>query len=93
MLYIEKYFMKNTEHWKAIDRILWEDWDPIGINDVAPKDEYQMYIPSILKLLEEQADELKIANLLLEHANNNMGLSTHIKQHIEIAKKLKNIFQ
>ncbi len=26
--------------YKKIDDILWFDWDPIGVNDIAPRDEY-----------------------------------------------------
>ena len=34
--------------YKRIDEILWEDWDPIGVNDVEEaRDEYQSYLPGL----------------------------------------------
>lgn len=32
---------EHKELYKAIDEVLWNDWDPIGVNDIAPRDEYQ----------------------------------------------------
>ncbi|MDQ3016276.1 MAG: hypothetical protein M3R25_06115 [Bacteroidota bacterium] len=46
--------------WKAIDRILLTDWDPLLLNGIGPSDEYQSYLPSVFKLKIENAtlDEL-----------------------------------
>ena len=52
--------------YQQIDQILWEDWDPIGINDDAPRDEYQGYTPIILKLVKSNSDAKKIAQKLHE---------------------------
>jgi hypothetical protein len=39
-----------------IDRILWETWDPIGINDeLSARDEYSSYVGPILNLLRQRA--------------------------------------
>ena len=84
--------MEKSELWIKVDKILWEDWDPIGVNDNgAPDDEYRGYIPSIIKLIIADADESKITKLLHQHANMNMGLSTKIADHAEIARKLKSL--
>src|SRR4051812_5990463 len=34
-------YEEPTNLYEAIDLILWNDWDPIGINNIAPRDEYQ----------------------------------------------------
>lgn len=82
--------MKKSALWIEVDKILWEDWDPIGMNDYGgPDDEYRGYVPSIINLLMDDVDELKIAKLLHEHANVNMGLNTQLLDHLEIAQKLK----
>ena len=47
--------------------------------------------PTIVKLLNEDADENKIAKLLHEHANVNMGGSTILEDHLKVAKKLKQL--
>ena len=84
--------MEKSELWIKVDKILWEDWDPIGVNDKgAPDDEYRGYIPSIIKLIIADADESKITKLLHQHANMNMGLSTNVADHAEIARKLKKL--
>ena len=83
--------MKKSKLWEQVDRILWEDWDPIGINDSGPEDEYSGYVPSIINLLNKDADEKKIAKLLYEHANVNMGGSTILEDHLKVAKKLKQL--
>lgn len=50
--------------YKKIDDILWFDWDPIGINDMAPRDEYQGYVPEIFNLKKSGADRQEIAKRL-----------------------------
>ena len=84
--------MNKKELWVRIDKILREDWDPIGIGDYDESNqEYQGYIPSVIKLLDENADELKIAKLLYNHASINMGISSDLTSHIYIAKKIKTL--
>ena len=84
--------MKKSELWLKVDKILWEDWDLIGVNDYGgPDDEYSDYVPSIIKLLLEEANELKISELLHQLANVDMGLSNSLTDHSEIAKKLKRL--
>ena len=43
--------------YRKIDDILWLDWDPIGVNDMAPRDEYQSYVPGILRLVKSKAEK------------------------------------
>ena len=62
------------QFYKAIDEILWEDWDPIGISDTTvARDEYQGYVPRVYKLsLENKAEEL--TQYLLYVEQERMGL-------------------
>ena len=84
--------MKKKKLYEQVDKVLWEDWDPIGVNtDGGPDDEYSGYVPSIVKLLENEADESKITKLLFEHARVNMGLSSKLSDHVEVAKKLREL--
>lgn len=86
--------MNKTDLFLKVDRILWEEWDPIGLNgNGGPADEYRGYVPSIIKLLQEETNVSKIAKLLYEHANVNMGLSSTLRDHLEIATKLKNLIE
>jgi hypothetical protein len=38
---------------EAIKRLLWEDWDPIGVNGFGPNDEYDNYAFRIFVMLKE----------------------------------------
>ena len=70
----------SRETWKptfeAVRRILWLDWDPIGVNDhPGAIDEYDSYAPTIVSLLARgcSAEEL---DLHLSHIETySMGLS------------------
>lgn len=87
--------MKMTsEHkklYKAIDEILWKDWDPIGINDIAPRDEYQSYTPTIFGLKINGAGKEAIANKLYEIETVTIGVSGNIDLCRKIAEKIINL--
>ncbi|SIQ07478.1 hypothetical protein [Maribacter ulvicola] len=83
--------MRKSKLWEQVDRILWEDWDPIGINYSGHENEYSGYVPSVIKLLKQDADVQKIAELLLEHANITMGVPTSLEEHLMVAKKIKQL--
>lgn len=59
---------------KDIHDVLWNDWDPIGINDVAPEDEYDSYIGGIYRLLASKCTKDKLINHLLQIELDKMGL-------------------
>ena len=86
--------MNQKQLFEQVDAILWEDWDPIGVNDYnGPTDEYRGYVPSIVNLLNERADQFKLTRLLHQHANVNMGLSTQIEDHEPTASKLLELLK
>ena len=74
--------------YKKIDDILWFDWDPIGINDVALRDEYQSYVPEIFELVKAKIDRQEIAKWLLKLETDNMGMSGTLENCLEIADKI-----
>jgi hypothetical protein len=76
--------------YKKIDDILWFDWDPIGINDIAPRDEYQGYVPEICGLVKAKADRKEIAKRLHKLETENMGMSGTIENCLAIADKILN---
>jgi hypothetical protein len=79
---------KDLLLYKRIDDILWFDWDPIGINDMAPRDEYQGYVPQFLKLKKAGADRQEIAKRLLILENKNMGMSGTLEKCLRVADKI-----
>ncbi|MFT3886138.1 MAG: hypothetical protein QM724_12140 [Flavobacteriales bacterium] len=74
-----------------VDRLLWEDWDPIGVNDYAPPDEYRMYVPGIVELLQRGASVEAIAAHLSEITTMRMEIYGTAEQDLVIAEKLKQL--
>lgn len=76
----------------AIDQILWEDWDPIGINDNENiRDEYQGYTPHIFRLKMQGADEKRIAKHLFELAWETMGMTSDMEHCKNVAHKIVEV--
>lgn len=83
--------LKNEEPtnlYQAVDLILWNDWDPIGINDIAPRDEYQSYTPTIFKLKTSGADKETIAKTLHEIETVTIGILGDIEHCRKVADKI-----
>ncbi|WP_461638793.1 hypothetical protein [Labilibaculum euxinus] len=84
----------NVQHlrnslYSEVDWVLWNDWDPIGVNDYGgPSDEYTGYVPQIYKLLTDLKDETEIAEHLDFIATDNMGLNRNPKESQRIARLL-----
>ena len=60
---------------EALKRLLWKDWDPIGVSGFGPDDEYDSYALQIFGMLQESKSEAEIAGYLRWAAVENMGLS------------------
>ncbi len=82
---------EQKELYKAIDEILWNDWDPIGVNDSAPRDEYQSYTPTIFSLKIYGADIETIAKKLHEIETVTIGVLGSIDHCRQIADKIINL--
>lgn len=86
----EKFRRKGK--WKKlyqeIDKILWNDWDPIGINDIAPRDEYQSYTPMIFSLKRKNANVEEIAKKLYQIETETIGVAGNLKHCKEVARKI-----
>ena len=79
---------KAQEIQESIRRILFEDWDPIGINDSAPDDEYDSYVGGIYRLLVSGASEHQIIERLYQLETTSMGLSGDRERLKSVAEKL-----
>lgn len=74
--------------YKKIDDILWFDWDPIGVNEFAPRDEYQSYVPEIFGLVKANADRQQIAERLFKIETAIIGMGGSIENCLTIADKI-----
>jgi hypothetical protein len=81
--------LNKEESYKKINKILWQDWDPLNINDYGgPNDEYDGYAPEIFKLVSERAHFDTIASELNKIAMDKMGRNGNIEHCKEVAKKI-----
>lgn len=63
---------------RAINAILWKDWDPIGSG--VPEDEYESYVWPVYKLLIDGAPRDKVAAYLRWAADENITVSVPEKR-------------
>ncbi len=82
---------KAIETQESIRRILFYDWDPIGINDLAPEDEYDSYVGGIYRLLASSASEYQIIEHLHRLEITKMGVSSNRKKLKDVAEKLMKL--
>jgi hypothetical protein len=82
--------VKGKELWQAVKEILFREWDPIGINsNPSLSDEYDSYASGIVRLLQAEADEYKIAEHLRNLQRVSMGMSsTNEERDCGIARRL-----
>jgi hypothetical protein len=81
---------KSDPRLPIIQEILFQEWDPIGVNGYPQcRDEYDLYAPTILELLRGGADELKIAKVLSDFQRVSMGMSVIDEElHQRVARRL-----
>ena len=78
--------------YKAIDEILWRDWDPINVNCNANlRDEYQSYTPSIFSLKIQGASVETIAMRLFEIETKRMDYDDGFENCKRVAEKIFNL--
>jgi len=80
--------IEQKEIYKSVDEILWNEWDPIGVNDVAPRDEYQSYVPEIFSMLIQNRTDKEIADRLYNIETETIGVLGSREHCLIIAKKL-----
>ncbi|UTW66138.1 hypothetical protein KFE94_16015 [bacterium SCSIO 12643] len=73
---------------QLIDEILWNDWDPIGVNDIAPRDEYQDYVPEICSLIIQNKSVSDIADKLHQIETEVIGVVGNRENCLNVANKI-----
>jgi len=72
---MEKYAARRVK--QEIDRVLWEVWDPIGVNKVPKaRGEYGMYVNGVFELLTSGASDESITQHLVRITTDRMGLDS-----------------
>jgi len=79
---------KEKELYKAVDKIIWNDWDVIGINEFEEaRNEYYGYLPQLFKILKDGKNKKGITDFLYQITTVSMGL-TGDKEHNEKVAEL-----
>lgn len=76
--------------YKKVDDVLWYDWDPIGVNDSAPRNEYRSYVPEIFSMLTQNKSAIEIADRLYKIKTVTIGVLGNRKRCLKIAEMLIN---
>ena len=96
-LFVIKYYVRlmgtklsgpELKLYKAIDEILWNDWDPIGINESNNRDEYYSYIPAIYELVMSGSNKELIAEKLSYYETVEMGALGSKEKCLIVARKI-----
>jgi len=81
--------LSNQELVNEVDRILWEEWDPIGVNDEsAARDDYSSYVAAIAHLLQDGADETQIARHLKSIEDHSITVGVYDDRRKRVARML-----
>ena len=76
---------------ESIRQILWNDWDPIGINDSGPDDEYDSYVGGIYRLLACGTSEYQVIERLYQLETVSMRLNGDRIRLQKVAEKLMKV--
>lgn len=83
---------EHKKIYKMIDSILWNDWDPIGVNEFeSTRDEYRSYIPIFLGLILRKASVKEIADQLTYICTETIGLFYNRRIDLQVAEKLHDL--
>jgi hypothetical protein len=71
---------------RAINTVLWRDWDPIGCG--VPEDEYESHVWPLYKLLMAGASRAAVADYLREVGDAQIGLAVGDDKLAKVVDKL-----
>ncbi len=93
MIDMGKRLTPEQKHlYKRIDEILWDHWDPIGVNTYPEaRDEYYPYLPEVYLLAQKKASEREIAEYLSHVEKDIIGVSGNFENCLRIAGMVLNI--
>ena len=84
-----KYTVQETALYKAIDEILLNDWDPIGIsNEPGARHEYYSYLPLVYDMARNNKTAEQIGSYLFSIETNAMGIPSTLERCISVAERI-----
>lgn len=76
--------------YQLVNEILWNDWDPIGVNDIGVRDEYQDYVPEICSLVIQNKSVQDIADKLYQLETETIGVIGNREHCLYVANRIMN---
>ena len=75
-----------------IAEILWNDWDPIGVNGIsAARDEYHSYVWKVVDFKLKGVDSDVIAQYLFQIETGHMGLTGNLENCRRVSQIIMNL--
>lgn len=83
-----KLCAEDASAYEALDRLLFRQWDPIGVYDMdGPDDEYRAYLLRFWELVRSGSPEEDVVEYLAEIERNRMGCETSQERRLDIVRK------
>ena len=83
----------NKRLHSLIHDVLINEWDPIGVgHKLQAQDEYDSYIPELLRLLTSDAGAVKLADHLHQLETVSIGLRGDRERTARIAERLRQVY-
>jgi hypothetical protein len=74
--------------YEALDRLLFRQWDPLGVYDFdGPEDEYRAYLPRFWQLVRSGSSEEQVVEYLAEIERERIESETSDEHRRDIARK------
>jgi hypothetical protein len=79
---------REASAYEALDRLLFREWDPIGVYALnGPDDEYRAYLPEFWRLVSSGQEVTLIAEYLARIERDRIEVETSAEHRLDIARK------
>jgi hypothetical protein len=84
-----KLSAEDAGAYEALDRLLFRQWDPIGVSDMDgwADNEYRAYLPGFWELVRSGSPEAQIVEYLAEIERDRIEFETSDEHRLDIARK------
>jgi hypothetical protein len=82
---------RAKEIMSEIHTVLLHDWDPLGLQGIAPDDEYDSYIGGVYRLLTQRPPVDDVVRYLMNLEFHDMGNTKRKNDLIQVAERLLQI--
>ncbi len=89
-----KLSLQDASAYEAIDRLLWREWDPIGVSDLwDAQNEYRGYLPSFWVLLTKGDEEETLVSYLRKVEIEHIACETSDEHKRAVVRKAKALLE